>query len=161
MTDKETIDHDNVDQDALTSDDPLRVERRLADGVYRILHGEALVGEENWAILALKGGGYRLMTELHLDWPKTHQQRAELDTDANWNPVGLWAEIDFNGKRRSATYLIEPGGVLDVRITEQKLPTNEDASAGRRGLNRPGPAPKTVLARSYGFDADANFDFAS
>lgn len=161
MTDKETIDHDNVDQDALTSDDPLRVERRLADGVYRILRGEALVGEENWAILALKGGGYRLMTELHLDWPKTHQQRAELDTDANWNPVGLWAEIDFNGKRRSATYLIEPGGVLDVRITEQKLPTNEDASAGRRGLNRPGPAPKTVLARSYGFDADANFDFAS
>ena len=79
MTDKETIDHDNVDQDALTSDDPLRVERRLADGVYRILHGEALVGEENWAILALKGGGYRLMTELHLDWPKTHQQRDELD----------------------------------------------------------------------------------
>ena len=145
MTDKETIDHDNVDQDALTSDDPLRVERRLADGVYRILHGEALVGEENWAILALKGGGYRLMTELHLDWPKTHQQRAELDTDANWNPVGLWAEIDFNGKRRSATYLIEPGGVLDVRITEQKLPTNEDASAGRRGLNRPSSAPTPIL----------------
>ena len=39
MTDKETIDHDNVDQDALTSDDPLRVERRLAEGGYRILHG--------------------------------------------------------------------------------------------------------------------------
>ena len=160
MTEHSPADDTSIDHDDLASEDTLRIERRLADGVYRILHGEQQVGEENWAILSLKGGGYRVMTELHLDWPKTHQQRAELDTDANWNPLGLWVEIDINGKRRSATYLVEQGNVLDVRITEQKLPANED-TAGGRGRTRPAPPPKTVLARSYGFDPEANFDFAS
>lgn len=155
MTEPALTEHDDV-----ASDDTLRIERRVADGVYRILHGEAEVGEENWAILALKGGGYRLMTELHLNWPKAHQQRAKLDTDERWKPLGLWVEIDLNGKRRSANYWIEEGGVLDVRITEQKLPADIDPPAAR-GHPRPTPQPRTVLARAYAFDPDTNFDFAS
>lgn len=145
--------------DDIETEDALRIERRLADGVYRILHGEEPVGEENWTILALKGGGYRLMTELRLDWPRAHLQRAELDCDENWNPQALWVEIDINGKRRSATYWIEQVGVLDVRITEQKLPVAEENNTGRRG--RSAPEPRTVYARAFGFDPEANFDFAS
>lgn len=147
-----------IDHDEYHSEDTLRVERRVADGAYRITRGEQLVGEENWAILALKGGGYRVMTELHLDWPRAHQQRAELDCDSDWNPLGLWAEIDLNGKRRSATYWIEEGGVLDVRITEGKLSATDERA---RNSNRPQPAPRVVFAHAYGFESGANFDFAS
>ena len=104
-----------------------RVSRRVAHGVYRILHNRKVVGEELWGIFGLRTGGYRLMAEIDLKWPVNNQQRVRLDVNSSWQTQSLWAQIDAQGRRRVAHYTPAEAG-LEVNVMEGAL---RYADAGR------------------------------
>lgn len=149
--------------DDLDLDQSDRVARRLAHGAYRVTHNGADVGEELWGILALRGGGYRLMSEIELSWPVPNKQRARLDLDAAWRARRLWAQIDAEGKRRVAYYTPDQG-VLEVTVDEEALRHADPRSrAGADSLYVPAAAkPRRAYAESALFDEDTTFlDFGS
>jgi len=101
-----------------TLDSSDRITRRIAHGVYRIVHNRELVGEELWGIFGLLSGAYRLMTEIDLRWPFPNQQRAQLDLNADWQASKLWVQVDAEGKRRVARYLLTEGA-LEIAVFEE------------------------------------------
>jgi hypothetical protein len=101
-----------------TLDSSDRITRRIAHGVYRIAHNRKLVGEELWGIFGLLGGGYRLMTEIDLRWPIPNQQRAQLDLGADWQASKLWVQLDAEGKRRVARYVLAEE-MLEIAVFEE------------------------------------------
>jgi hypothetical protein len=155
-----------------STDQSTRVSRRVAHGVYRLTHGGRDVGEEVWGIFALRNGGYRLMTEIDLQWPVPNQQRANLDVDTRWHPQALWAQMDINNTRRMASY-VPSGTTLDVQIVEARLHGDEDHSSKTKLRNqiaamnpggdaiRPATPGKTVSSRQLPFTGNTHLDFAS
>jgi hypothetical protein len=134
-----------------TTDQSMRVARRVAHGVYRLLHGGQEVGDEEWAIFGLRNGSYRLMTDINLLWPVAHEQRAQLDVDERWGILGLWAQVDMYTLRRMATY-VPNGDTLDVRIVETRLHEEEERTNRNNPISRnrskPGtPASPAMAAR--------------
>lgn len=97
-----------------------RITRRIAHGVYRILHNRRVVGEELWGIFGLLGGGYRLMADIDLIWPVPNQQRAQLDLDGAWSARKFWVQLELEGKRRVARYMLGDGE-LEIAIYEEPL----------------------------------------
>jgi hypothetical protein len=138
-----------------------RVSRRIAHGVYRILHNRKIVGEELWGVFGLRAGGYRLMTEIDLKWPVANQQRARLDVDTEWRTQSLWAQIDLQGKRRVAHYTPAANGV-EVSVMEGSL---RYADAGRNAEQpfqlAPAAKPKPVLNTMLPANDDIFLDFGS
>lgn len=158
-----------------TTDQSVRIARRMAHGVYRITHAGLEVGEEAWSLFALLKGGYRVMTEIDLKWPVRNEQRAHLDLDEHWNALGLWAQIDMGTIRRMAAY-IPDGARLNVELTDLPV-SDDDRRSGRRRLRsnindthstsaKLSPSPsmgsksKTVQ-KQIGFDGATHLDFAS
>lgn len=111
---------EDFDLDRFDLDKSDRITRRIAHGVYRILHNRRVVGEELWGIFGLLSGGYRLMTEIDLRWPVPNQQRAQLDLDSSWSARKLWVQLDLEGRRRVAHY-IPSDGELEITIYEEPL----------------------------------------
>lgn len=138
-----------------------RVSRRVAHGVYRILHNRKVVGEELWGIFGLRKGGYRLMAEIDQKWPVDNQQRVQLDVDAAWQTQTLWAQIDAQGKRRVAHYTPAANGI-EVNVVEGAL---RYADAGRNADQpfqlAPAAKPKTVLNTLMPVNGEVFLDFGS
>jgi hypothetical protein len=152
---------DEFDFDLDQSD---RVARRIAHGAYRIAHNGASVGEELWGILALRGGGYRLMSEIDLRWPVPNKQRSRLDLDPKWLAIRLWVQIDAEGKRRIAHY-VPSAGMLEVSVDEEAL-GHADNGRGRPSKDQayaPAAAnPRRTYSESSLYDENATFlDFGS
>lgn len=154
-----------------STDQSTRVSRRVAYGVYRLTHDGRDVGEEVWGIFALRSGGYRLMTEIDLQWPVPNQQRANLDVDARWMAQALWAQVEMNNTRRHAAY-VPSGTTLDVQITEARVHSEDDhggknklrsrALGPNSGAERPPSGHgKSVLRRELPFSVTTHLDFAS
>jgi len=157
------------------TDQSVRIARRMAHGVYRILHAGQEVGEEAWSLLALLNGGYRVMTEIDMKWPVHNQQRAQLDVDDHWNATGMWVQIDMGRSRRMAAY-IPDGNRLNIELTDLLI-NEDDQRTGKRRLHSsvnslnplparlsasPSMAPKnTVVQRQLPYDAATHLDFAS
>jgi hypothetical protein len=116
------------------TDQSTRVERRVAHGLYVLTHGEQDVGEEVWAIFAMRSGIFRCLTEIDQRWPVPHQQRAQLDVDEHWRVQALWAQVDVNAVRRMATY-VPTEHRLSIEIVEVPL-HEEDEHASRTAQNR-------------------------
>jgi len=138
-----------------------RVSRRVAHGVYRILHNRKVVGEELWGIFGLRTGGYRLMAEIDLKWPVVNQQRVRLDVDSNWQTQSLWAQIDAQGRRRVAQYTPAAEGI-EVSVMEGSL---RYADAGRNADQpfqlAPAAKAKPVLNTTLPANGDVFLDFGS
>jgi hypothetical protein len=138
-----------------------RVSRRVAHGVYRILHNRKVVGEELWGIFGLRAGGYRLMAEIVLHWPAPNQQRVRLDVDATWQTQTLWAQIDLHGKRRVAHYTPSGSGI-EVSVMEGAL---RYADAGRNADQpfqlAPAAKPRPALNTTLPAKGDVFLDFGS
>jgi len=148
--------------DALDNSD--RIARRIAHGVYRIVHNRKEVGEELWGIFGLRGGGYRLMTEIDLKWPVPNQQRAQLDLDTDWRERKLSVQLDSQGKRRNAYYQLVAGGA-EVDVFEEPLRYAEAIKANGSGeapfqAITP-PKPKRMFGDTLPFDETTYFDFGS
>jgi len=158
-----------------TTDQSARIARRMAHGVYRITHAGQEVGEEAWTLLALLNGGYRVMTEIDLQWPTRNEQRVQLDVDDRWNILGLWAQIDISGVRRVAAY-IPSGNRLNVELTDLAI-SDEDQRSGkwrlRSDVNALNPIPprlsaspimaprRKVVQHQLIFEPGTHIDFAS
>lgn len=149
---------EDIDLDLAQGD---RISRRVAHGVYRILHNRKVVGEELWGIFGLRAGGYRLMSEIDLKWPTPNQQRVQLDVDANWQTLSLWAQIDLHGKRRVAHYLPTENGI-EVSVMEGSL---RYADAGRSADQpfqlAPAAKPKSILSTTLPAQDNTFLDFGS
>jgi hypothetical protein len=144
--------------------DAIRVERRIAHGVYRITHNRKVVGEELWGVFALRQGGYRLMAEIDLTWPIPNQQRAMLDLRDDWLARKLWVQIDAEGKRRKATYTPVESEV-QIEVYEEPLRYSE-AKLERGGREQPlnlaaSPPPRQVLQTRASYDDNTFLDFGS
>jgi hypothetical protein len=113
-----------------TLDSSDRITRRIAHGVYRITHNRKVVGEELWGIFGLLSGSYRLMTEIDLKWPIPNQQRAQLDLDSDWQARKLWVQLDAEGKRRVARYVLAEGAV-EIAVFEEPLRYGDATRAPR------------------------------
>src|SRR5512143_1056216 len=108
-----------------TTDQSMRVARRMAHGVYRLSHGNTDIGEEVWGIFALLNGSYRLMTDIDLQWPVPNMQRVQMHVDTGWDLQELWAEVDLPPTRRMASY-VPADDKLNIEITETRLHEHED-----------------------------------
>ena len=143
-----------------------RIARRIAHGVYRIVHNRKEVGEELWGIFGLRGGGYRLMTEIDLKWPVPNQQRAQLDLDTEWRERKLSVQLDSQGKRRNAYYTpCEAGAEVDV-FEEPLRYGDPGKSIGKANGDQPfqaiaPPKPKRMFGDTLPFDDTTFFDFGS
>lgn len=152
------------------TDQSTRVERRVANGIYRLTHAGRDIGEEVWSVLALRNGGFRLMMEIELQWPVPHQQRAQLDADSRWSVQTLWAQVDLNRTRRMAMYA-PAGGALDVEVVEARLRADEEHTGKKRVLRATsgdfnaehlGAVSGKVVGRQHlPFTATTHLDFAS
>jgi hypothetical protein len=98
-----------------------RVERRVAHGVYRIFHNKRDIGQELWGMFKLKAGGYRLMSEIELQWPVENKQWLRYDLSDEWEPLLLWTQIDVDGMRRFSTYAPGAAEAFDISIYEQSI----------------------------------------
>src|SRR5512141_3351318 len=106
-------------------DQSTRVERRVAHGLYSLSHGGQDIGEEVWAVFALRNSAFRCLTEVEQKWPVPHQQRAQLDVDDQWKELALWAQVDLHNTRRMATYIPSSKGV-SIEIAEAHLHEEEE-----------------------------------
>jgi len=154
---------EDLDLDLDNSD---RVSQRIAHGVYRIIHNRKEVGEELWGIFGLHGGGFRIMTEIDLQWPIPNQQRARLDLDVTWHEQHLFVQLDAEGKRHRATYFLSEGGA-EVNVFEEPL-RYADVMQGNRGkaadqsFQHAGNAQaKRVFGDTLTYGDDTFFDFGS
>jgi hypothetical protein len=125
-----------MDETDIILDQSTRVARRVAYGTYWLSHAGAATGEEAWGVFALRSGGFRILADIAQTWPVPNQQRVRIDLDAGWRVERLWAQVDMEGARRSATYA-PAGGEIDIQIIEARL-RQEDDSAARRGLSKAG-----------------------
>ncbi|GIV85549.1 MAG: hypothetical protein KatS3mg052_2556 [Candidatus Roseilinea sp.] len=147
------------DFDLDTSD---RFTRRIAHGVYRILHNRRVVGEELWGIFGLCGGGYRLMTEIDLIWPIRNQQRAHLDLDHTWSARKFWVKLDLEGKRRVAHYT-PSGNELEIIIDEEPLRFGDPNRAPREQSSTPAVTTKArcLYASKVAYGSHTFLDYGS
>jgi hypothetical protein len=138
-----------------------RIKRRIAHGVYRIARDRKDIGEELWGIFAMMKGGYRLMTEIDLTYPVRNQQRARIDLDDDWNTRAMWVQIDANGTRRFADYVLDEG-LIDVRVFEQPLPYAESQkSKSQIDRLRETIPPKQVWSEQFVKTTSTFVDFGS
>ena len=153
-----------MEEPDLDLDNHDRISRRIAHGVYRILHNGKEVGEELWGVFGLLNGGYRLMTEIDLKWPVPNQQRAHLDLDTNWQERKLFVQLDAQGRRRNAYYAVGESGA-EVNVFEESLRYAE-ANGGRQNADQPfqaalGPKPKRMFGDTLPYTGSTFFDFGS
>lgn len=138
-----------------------RIKRRIAHGVYRIARDRKDIGEELWGIFAMMKGGYRLMTEIDLTYPVRNQQRVRIDLDDDWNTRAMWVQIDANGTRRFADYVLDEG-LIDVRVFEQPLPYAESQkSKSQIDRLRETIPPKQVWSEQFVKTTNTFVDFGS
>jgi hypothetical protein len=141
-----------------------RIGQRVSHGVYRVTHNRKDVGEELWGIFGLRDGGYRIMTEIDLRWPVPNQQRARIDLDADWHPVALFIQLDAQGKRHRAHYLLtEDRTGAEVNVFEENLRyTDTGKSANEQSISlTQATKPKRMFGDTLPFDANTFFDFGS
>jgi hypothetical protein len=152
-----------------------RIDRRIAHGVYRIFHNKRDIGQELWGVFALKAGGYRLMSEIELQWPVENKQWLRYDLAEDWSPQLLWVQIDVDGMRRFTTYAPDADAAYDINIYEQSIRHAEHNDAVRKtttAMKPVGSKPKTdqmnpilpprqILNRSFERSANMHLDFGS
>ncbi len=159
-----------------STDQSIRIARRLAHGVYRLTRDGREIGEEVWSLFALLNSGFRVMTEIDQKWPLAHEQRIQVDVDDHWNTQGMWVQLDIGANRRMAT-CIPADGVLSVELTDQHLNEEDQlrsrwkqrSKAGAAAHHPAAPASatapvagkKSVTQVQVPFESGTHLDFAS
>ncbi len=156
---------ETFDEFRIESGDEARIKTRIANGVYRINHNKREIGEELWGIFKLKDGGYRLLTEISLQWPVASSQRVRFDLEQDWAARVLWVQLDTPGVRRVATYAPDPQN-FGISVYEQPLRNGESRS--RNGGNtlttdsfRIANPPRQIFHDSVGRSIATYLDFGS
>jgi hypothetical protein len=156
---------DTSDDFQIEAGDEARIATRIANGVYRINHNKREIGEELWGIFALKDGGYRLLTEVSLQWPIACSQRVRFDLEADWVPRVLWVQLDTPGLRRVATYAPD---LQHFGISVYEQPLRNGDNRARNGGNtlttdgfRNANPPRQIFHDSVGRTLATFLDFGS
>lgn len=129
-----------LDDADISLDQSARIAHRVAFGAYRLSHDNQPIGDEVWGIFSLLNGGYRIMTDIDLEWPVPNQQRARMDLDGRWRIERLWVQVDAEGIRRVATYT-PIGDVVEIQIAESRLRNDEDVTRIARSDGRSSAKP--------------------